>query len=70
MSNIHAVYENGIFRPVEQVNLPDPCEVEFEPRLVQTCSKTPGYDDVYAVLSERYASGEHDVAARHDEHQP
>lgn len=27
-------------------------------------------DDVYAILGRRYASGEHDVAARHDEHQP
>jgi hypothetical protein len=26
-------------------------------------------DDIYAVLAERYHSGEHDVAARHNEHQ-
>jgi hypothetical protein len=27
-------------------------------------------DDVYAILGRRHSSGEHDVAARHDEHQP
>ena len=70
MSNIHAIYENGVFRPVGQVNLPDPCEVEFEPRLVQPDAAHPGLDEVYEVLAERYASGEHDVAVRHNEHQP
>ena len=69
MSNIHAIYENGVFRPVGQVNLPDPCEVEFEPRLVQP-EAHPGLDEVYEILAERYASSEHDVAARHNEHQP
>jgi predicted DNA-binding antitoxin AbrB/MazE fold protein len=70
MSSIHAVYENGVFHPVGEVNLPDRCEVEFEPRIVQIDSTTPGLDEVYAILAERYASGEHDVAARHNEHQP
>lgn len=31
---IRAIYENGVFRPLEPVDLPDRCEVEFEPRLV------------------------------------
>ncbi|MGO8688233.1 MAG: antitoxin family protein [Thermoguttaceae bacterium] len=70
MSHIHAVYENGVFRPVGQVNLPDPCEVEFEPRVIQSGTTSRGLDDVYAVLAERYVSGEPDVAARHNEHQP
>jgi predicted DNA-binding antitoxin AbrB/MazE fold protein len=26
---IHAVYENGIFRPIEPVELPDNCQVEL-----------------------------------------
>ena len=29
---IHAVYEHGVFRPVQPVNLPDRCEVEVEIR--------------------------------------
>ena len=32
MKTIHAVYENGVFRPVEPVELPEGCEVVVEPR--------------------------------------
>jgi len=67
---IRAVYENGVFRPMEPVELPEHCEVEFEPRPVNPPGQSSGLEEVYAVLSERYASGETDVAARHDEHQP
>lgn len=66
MSLIHAIFENGVFRPLQPVELPEACEVEFEPRLVQP---TP-MSDVYAVLAERYISGETQVAERHNEHQP
>jgi predicted DNA-binding antitoxin AbrB/MazE fold protein len=31
---IHAVFENGVFRPTETVDLPEKSEVEFELRLV------------------------------------
>lgn len=34
MSAIHAVYENGVFRPLEAVDLPEATEVVFEPRPV------------------------------------
>ena len=67
---IHAVFENGVFRPTEKVDLPDPCEVEVEVRQVKEDAQKPTLDDIYAILSERYNSGEHDVAERHNEHQP
>ena len=70
MSTIHAVYQGGVFRPDQPVNLPDKCEVEFEPRIVPCGGGNGSGDAVYAILSERYSSGEKDVAARHDEHQP
>lgn len=66
MSTIHAIFENGVFRPLAPVELPEACEVEFEPRLVR-----PGQmNDVFRVLAERYSSGETDVSERHNEHQP
>jgi predicted DNA-binding antitoxin AbrB/MazE fold protein len=71
MKTVHAVYEKGLFRPLEAVELPERCEVEFEPRPVN--APVEGHDSlssVYAILSERYESGEQDVAARHNEHQP
>jgi predicted DNA-binding antitoxin AbrB/MazE fold protein len=67
---IHAVYENGVFRPTEKVDLPDHCEVEVEVRQIKDQPAKPSLDDVYAILSKRFNSGEHDVAARHNEHQP
>ena len=71
MKTIHAVYESGVFRPLEAVELPERTEVEFEPRPVsQQEVGADGLEGIYAILGERYASGEHDVAARHDEHQP
>jgi predicted DNA-binding antitoxin AbrB/MazE fold protein len=71
MKTIHAVYEQGVFRPLEKVQLPERTEVEFEPRPVQpSTNQNSSLDAIYAVLSERYQSGESDVAARHNEHQP
>jgi predicted DNA-binding antitoxin AbrB/MazE fold protein len=67
--SFHAIYENGVFRPTEAVDLPDRCEVEVEIRAVKG-DRIPSLDDVYAILGRRYSSGEHDVAARHNEHQP
>lgn len=70
MKTIHAVYEQGVFKPTERVELPEHCQVEFEPRPVGSpAANGAALADVYAVLSERYESGEPDVAARHDEHQ-
>jgi predicted DNA-binding antitoxin AbrB/MazE fold protein len=67
---IHAVYENGVFRPTEKVNLPEHCEVEVEIRHVKEPGEIPTLDDVYAILSERFDDGERDLAERHNEHQP
>jgi predicted DNA-binding antitoxin AbrB/MazE fold protein len=71
MKTIRAVYEKGVFRPLEKVELPERTEVEFEPRPIQTAKEQNGsLDAIYAVLAERYTSDEQDVAARHNEHQP
>jgi predicted DNA-binding antitoxin AbrB/MazE fold protein len=67
---IHAVYENGVFRPTEKVDLPDPCEVEVEVHYVSDKPAIPSLDDVYAILGRRHSSGERDLAERHNEHQP
>jgi predicted DNA-binding antitoxin AbrB/MazE fold protein len=71
MKTIHATYEQGVFRPHESVELPERTEVEFEPKVVGSHETKPGdMDAIYEILSERYRSGEHDTAARHNEHQP
>ena len=71
MKTVHAVYESGVFRPLETVELPERTEVEFEPRQVAPAADPNGQlDAIYTILGERYQSGEPDGAARHDEHQP
>jgi predicted DNA-binding antitoxin AbrB/MazE fold protein len=34
IKTIHAVFEQGVFRPLEKVELPERTEVEFEPKVV------------------------------------
>jgi hypothetical protein len=80
MKTIHAVYENGVFRPLEPVEWPEGCEVTVEPRMAATdhpqapdpqfAHLEPGLARIYATLSHRHDGGSPDAAARHDEHQP
>jgi predicted DNA-binding antitoxin AbrB/MazE fold protein len=72
MKTIHAVYEQGIFRPHESVELPERTEVEFEPRPAakQSNGEKNGLEEIYEILSERYETGDSTLAARHNEHQP
>jgi predicted DNA-binding antitoxin AbrB/MazE fold protein len=73
---IHAVYANGVFRPVEPVDLPDQTPVEFEVRVLSEAHPTgqapmsEGLAKIYEILGRRYSSGCTDTAARHNEHQP
>lgn len=67
---IHAIFENGVFRPTEPVDLPENTAVEFEPRLKEASPSPPMSEAlarVYAILGKRYESGHNDTAARHDE---
>ena len=80
MKTIHAVYENGVFRPLEPVELPEGCEVTVERRVAaagqpqasdpQFAHLEPGLAKIYATLSHHYDGGSPDAAARHNEHQP
>ena len=78
-STIHAVFENGVFKPTQPVALPEKCEVEFEPRLVESSLAARIADlrqsdqasaEVYEVLARRHNSGHRDTAERHNEHEP
>jgi predicted DNA-binding antitoxin AbrB/MazE fold protein len=71
MKTIHAVYERGVFRPLEAVELAERTEVEFEPRPVRVeANGDENLAAIYSVLSESYQTGDPEAAARHDEHQP
>jgi predicted DNA-binding antitoxin AbrB/MazE fold protein len=73
-TTIHAIFQNGVFRPIEPVTLAECTSVELDVRTPdEPNASTPmaaGLAEVYAILGERYDSGIADTAARHNEHQP
>ena len=70
MTTVHAIFENGVFKPQEPVDLPEQARVEFEPRVVAKPGEADDQESIYAILGERYQSGQIDGAERHNEHQP
>jgi predicted DNA-binding antitoxin AbrB/MazE fold protein len=71
MKAIHAVYENGVFRPTEPVDLPEGSEVTVEPRPGARPGPTsPQQRRIYELLSRSEDTGDPGLSGRHDEHQP
>lgn len=70
MKTIHAVYENGIFRPTEAVELPEGTPVLVEASDAPTDAINAARARVYEILDETYAGGDPTESQRHDEHQP
>jgi predicted DNA-binding antitoxin AbrB/MazE fold protein len=69
METFRAIFENGVFRPTVPVSFPEHCEVELAAKVVSG-ELVQDLDAIYAVMNQRFNSGEGDVAARHNEHQP
>ena len=72
---VKAIYENGLFRPVEPVNLPEKAEVDIvlpgeQADEIEFASREEARKGVMEILSRRYRSGHTDTAERHNEHQP
>ena len=68
---VHAVFENGVFRPLQTVDLPENTRVVFDPTLVDTTdAHQSNQEEIFEILWRNFASGETDVAERHNEHQP
>ena len=71
MGKVHAIYKNGVFRPLEPVDLSEGTEVELDPEVV-TPPEAPNEQSlagIYELLDRRYRSGQHDVAERHNDNQ-
>jgi predicted DNA-binding antitoxin AbrB/MazE fold protein len=69
MGAIEAIFEEGVFRPLVPVALPEHSRVRFSPEVV-IAEPPQNLDAIYAAMDMRFNSGESDVAARHNEHQP
>ena len=74
MQTFEAIYDAGVFRPTEPVSLPDQSRVQITVNTVEDTEaeqqRLNSLESIYEVLDERYSSGETDIAARHNEHQP
>lgn len=63
---VRAIYENGVFKPKQPVDLPEKAEVEV---LLPGGPSASRLDAIYRIMGEAYPSGETDVPERHNEHQ-
>jgi predicted DNA-binding antitoxin AbrB/MazE fold protein len=75
MKTIHAIYENGVFRPTEAVDLPEGTTVRLMPEPLAEPEPTPVQVEarrrVHEILSRSYDGGEPgNVLETHNDHQP
>jgi predicted DNA-binding antitoxin AbrB/MazE fold protein len=74
MSVIRAIFENGVFKPTEPVNLPERSPVEVrvvgKPLPADQNGREAQRKELFDILSRDYDTRQTDAAARHDEHQP
>lgn len=71
MKIIHAVYEKGVFRPTEPVDLPDGCEVTVEPKSAAVpVGLSPHQRRIRDLLRQPVDTDDPGLSGRHDEHQP
>jgi predicted DNA-binding antitoxin AbrB/MazE fold protein len=67
---IDAIYKNGMFLPVERVELPEDCRVKLQVEPIgPVAHNTSDMEAVYEMMSRRFRSGRHDLAERHNVHQ-
>jgi predicted DNA-binding antitoxin AbrB/MazE fold protein len=69
MTTFDAIYEGGVFRPIDPVVLPEKSRVRLTSEVVNG-ELGQDLDAIYAVMDLRFNTGERDLAARHNEHQP
>jgi predicted DNA-binding antitoxin AbrB/MazE fold protein len=69
MSAIHAVFENGVFRPVEPVQLPEGTRVVVETEEAASERVQAARRRVYETLSRSYDGGEPgNILETHNDH--
>jgi len=72
MGTFEAIFEGGVFRPINPVVLPEKSRVKLA-LCVENGVPSDAKDDmdaIYEILDRRHSTGIADLAARHNEHQP
>jgi predicted DNA-binding antitoxin AbrB/MazE fold protein len=57
MRKIRAIFQNGVFTPLESVDLAELTEVEFEPRPVVRPEELANPVDLYTVFERTFKAG-------------
>jgi predicted DNA-binding antitoxin AbrB/MazE fold protein len=72
MNSIRAIYENGVFRPTEPVEIPENCAVILHAELDVESAEKDLKDNaaIWSVLCQPVESGDSWLSERHNEHQP
>ena len=65
---LHGKVHGRMIELDEDLGVPEGQQVEVDVRVITDGRKKPDLDDVYAILAERFDTGESDVAERHNEH--
>ena len=66
---IRAIYEHGVFKPTDKVDLPDRTAVEFDPKILGSPDDDGASQRrLYEMLRRSFETGRTDGAERHNEH--
>jgi predicted DNA-binding antitoxin AbrB/MazE fold protein len=68
---IRAIYEHGVFKPTDKVDLPERTAVEFDPKILGDAKDdAEAQQRIFDLLRQSFDTGRIDTAERHNEHQP
>ena len=72
METVEAIFEHGVFRPINPVAIPENSRVQLHivKDVPVSLDSDDGMDEIYDILDKRFSSGYTDTAERHNEHQP
>ena len=70
METIEAIFEGGVFRPVNPVVLPEKSRVQLHIVSEPPAANDDDMEAIYEILDRRHSTGISDLAAHHNEHQP
>ena len=74
MTTVNAAFKNGAFQPAEPVDLPEDSHVRLQVEPIEpaepTAEQLKAMQAIYEIMSRRFRTGQHDLAERHNEHQP
>lgn len=70
MTTVEAIFENGVFRPLKNVDLPEHAHVQLAVTRWPEIDSGHPQAKLWEILSRRFEGDDSHVAEHHNEHQP